>query len=288
MASLTELPSVYAPTVEIMGGPSLRLTTALAQASSGQDFVTHGGTGDSPWMVVADGHGEEYVINEIRHFDFDTVLNGEQASEVIERVQEKTNGVDSEGFCWKGGSGSTLSVVEIDPDNIKITWLGDSHVIVLEDGVEVFRTKSHDGESDRAMLGSRATITSWRMSLTSAHEIVPVMSPYIVHGAYDKCNIVRALGHGGHCVNTPDIHIVPRIPGKTYRVIAASDGFWDMVSDSQEDKNQLLTGTASFLCNLAKYRWQQEWRYRTPHGVSPQRFSDKEWDDVVVAVWDSA
>ena len=276
----------YAP-VESTKTDSLRITTALAQATKAQDFVQCGGSRDRAWMVVADGHGGDHVIDSISRFDFGAILDGENPSELVPRLQAVTDTTDSMGLSWRRGGGSTLSVVEMKDDTIQITWLGDSQVVVMEDGEEVFRTSPHNAESDRGLLGGRATITSWAMSLNSQMEIVPTLSPYVVHGPYDKCNIVRALGHGGLCVNEPGTHVVTRTPGKTYRIVVGSDGFWDMMSPRPDDKRLLAQSDAPALCDLAIRRWQQEWPYRTTEGVSQQRFEERDWDDIAIAVWDS-
>ena len=276
----------YAP-VESTKTDSLRITTALAQAAKAQDFVQCGGSRDRAWMVVADGHGGDHVIDSISRFDFGAILDGENPSELVPSLQAVTNTADSMGLSWRRGGGSTLSVVEMKDNTIQITWLGDSQVVVMEDGEEIFRTSSHNAESDRGSLGGRATITSWAMSLNSQMEIVPTLSPYVVHGPYDKCNIVRALGHGGLCVNEPGTHVVARTPGKAYRVVVGSDGFWDMMSPSPGDKMVLSQLDAPALCGLAIRRWQQEWPYRTTEGVSQQRFEERDWDDIAIAVWDS-
>ena len=287
MASLTLPTSGYAP-VESTKTDSLRITTALAQTDKAQDFVQCGGSRTRAWMVVADGHGGDQVIDKISSFDFGAILDGENPSELVPRLQAVTNSADSLGLSWKRGGGSTLSVVEINDNTIQITWLGDSQVIVLEDGEEIFRTSPHNAESDRDLLGGRATITSWAMSLNSQLEIVPTLSSYVVHGPYDKCNLVRSLGHGGRCVNEPGTCLITRTPGKAYRVVVASDGFWDMMSPCLEDKARLLLVDAPGLCDLAMRRWKQEWPYRTTEGVSHQHFAEGDWDDIAIAVWTSS
>ena len=286
MASLTLPTSGYAP-VESTKTDSLRITTALAQTAKAQDFVQCGGSQDRAWMVVADGHGGDQVIDSISSFDFGAILDGENSSELVPRLQAVTNGADSLGLSWRRGGGSTLSVVEMRDDTIQITWLGDSQVVVLEDGEEIFRTSPHNAESDRDLLGGRGTITSWAMSLNSQLEIVPTLSAYVIHGPYDKCNLVRALGHGGRCVNEPGTCLITHTPGKAYRVVVGSDGFWDMMSPCPDDKTLLLQSDAPALCDLAMRRWKQEWPYRTAEGVSQQRFEERDWDDIAIAVWDS-
>jgi serine/threonine protein phosphatase PrpC len=269
------------------------ITTSLYQSTKGQDFVLWGapqgqeGSGRK-WIVVADGHGRNHTINTIREFNFGSVLDGDDASELIPRLQSKTNVLESGGASAKQrGSGSTISVVEISDAEIKVSWLGDSQVSIWEDGEEIFRTTAHDAETDAAQLGNRGTITSWRTVVTPAMEIENRMSPYVIHGPYDKCNMVRALGHGGQCVNTHDIRSFPRMPGKTYRVVAGSDGLWDMMSDAEEDKNHLRTMNAHELMSLARARWAQEWTYHQPPHVSKQRFEARSWDDIATAVWTS-
>jgi len=266
------------------------ITTSLYQSTSGQDFVLWGApqgqeASGRKWIVVADGHGANHTINAIRDFNFGAVLDGTDASEVIPRLQTKTNVLESGGVSWQRGSGSTISVVEIGDAEIKVSWLGDSQVSIWEDGEEIFRTTTHDAETDAAQLGDRGTITSWRTMVTPAMEVENRMSPYVIHGPYDKCNIVRALGHGGQCVNIHDTRVFPRTPGKKYRVVAGSDGLWDMLSDTEEDKNHLRTMNAHELMSLVQARWAQEWTYRTSTHVSKQRFETYNRDDIATAVW---
>jgi hypothetical protein len=92
----------------------------------------------------------------------------------------------------------------------------------------------------------------------------------------------HALGHN-NCTGDFISHVsVPREEGKKYKVIAGTDGLWELIHDEThkefliDRKNQ-----SEAVVNLASTLWNKEWDYKG----SKTSFPKSNIDDVAVATW---
>ena len=69
---------------------------------------------------------------------------------------------------------------------------------------------------------------------------------------YDEINMTRALGHNNKAYPHFDNYVLDYDNDNSYKVIIGSDGFWDVICDSDLDMN---TQSASELAKLAFERW---------------------------------
>ena len=66
--------------------------------------------------------------------------------------------------------------------------------------------------------------------------------------------------------------VIPRDPNGKYKIIAGTDGFWQVMS-AQDEKtvNASLQNGAPELCSIARQRWNQSWTHEPPNPKSDKK-----------------
>lgn len=277
----------------------------------GQDMIKTGiyeintGISKKPfiWMVCADGHGSNTVIDILKGIDYDNLFK--KYDDLINmEIQEINNIIDQDEKDTKG-SGSTITIVKIFEDKIICSYLGDSSVRIFRNGYEYYKTKDHKYSNvnekkriDRipkeihssSMTGKIKSSYSPQVLTLSSITMIPSYYIYCPNG--DRVNMTRCLGHGikPRQMCESEINVI-RYNNHTDKIklIIGSDGFWDMISETQDDKNFLLEKNAESLCEMAFQRWKQEWIYEFEINgevvKSETKFEEKDLDDISVGIW---
>tara|TARA_Y100000591_G_C21772965_1_gene666599 strand:- start:312 stop:1148 length:837 start_codon:yes stop_codon:yes gene_type:complete len=262
-------------------------STLETPSDKNQDFVSTCKTSNGDlWYMVFDGHGKDTVINYLRKLDF---LN----------IMEKKNPVEEIDSCIKKlddtfNSGSTMSLVKITPYKISCYWRGDSTIKVWENKNVIFESESHnssnESEHSRMCLRGIATNDGWAIKVLNETTLTMEPSKYYIlehqidnngKQKVDALNMTNCLGHnnktGGH-IHEKHIELYP---DKSYDVITASDGFWDMTCDKDD---VLRYSDAIELTKFVKQRWEQEWIYTFP-GSEDRKNTIPGRDDIGIAKW---
>ena len=267
-----------------MSFTTIHTSTIETPASKNQDMVL---TGKLPngniWYIVADGHGNNTVIDKLRSLNYlEIMLNGKPVDIIYEEINKITNTFNS---------GATISLVMISSTTISMYWRGDSTIKVWADNVQVFESENHDdsnaGEVERMNNMGIRKIESWAPKVLSGDTLTMVRKNYFVvgrdnnTGALDKLNMTNCVGHNNCALGNTDEHHIEMIVGVDYKVVAASDGLWDIVAPD-DSINEYSSSTS--LSDFAIMRWGQEWNYAFPgHPTVKNRLDSR--DDIGVAMW---
>jgi len=243
------------------------LNSAVLQHRSAQDFVLTGSyMGDwNPvyWIANYDGHGDDTVINVLRHIDHDVMMRSEDPLSEIKNILK--------GHKGSNGSGSTVSLVKIFADRVEVGWIGDSEIIVSEDGNIIFKNKKHDMNHTEdvadILKNNLATLEVGKKTNTRVIDdktLELIYSKYMYwHTINSRFNMTRALGHGG-VSDESSTAIIHFKKGHKYTIFTSSDGVGDMLRvDGSDDAFLIAEDTTPMqIAEWAKARWEQPWSFK--------------------------
>lgn len=244
---------------------------SVIQASTQQDFCTAG----EDYIVVSDCHGsrgnKNVLLDYMKNYNWAHKLDTDWVPEVLAQTSQGT-----------AHAGATLTVFKIYPDRFECFWIGDSSGKIYCGDRVVFETKDHDyNHEDAAHLPH---VTRKDIKILDARTATRVDSKnFTVDG--ENTNMTRCLGHRG-LFHGPTRHfdhaVVPRTEAQ-YKVVAGSDGFWQMTCDKDTAFIADPNNDSDTLAEFASKRWHQAWDLKdTPH--KGLKFPEDNIDDVCVAV----
>lgn len=270
----------------------------IKQATSEQDFATSGLSEDTSfeYLVVADTHGKKVLNrkesdhqlkNLFQEMDWKTILQNETFFEDIQEEIKKINTLKI---------GSTLSICKIFADRFEIYWVGDSTIKIYNNADEIWRTKDHDNnnEDEKKRLGWISTFIKQRdgkdVKAVDQDTIEQFISPVFYFGDIfnpDTINMTHALGHNQNTGNFISHETVLRNPDLSYKIVAGSDGFWQLVSTHDTPFIVSIESTSLQLVEFANKQWKKEWIFvtldeGTYDGI---KFPSYNIDDIAVACW---
>ena len=276
----------------------IQLIILFKQASSEQDFATSGLSEDGlfKYLVIADTHGrklldrKEYdhqLKNLFQEMDWKTILQNETFFEHIQEEIKKINTLKI---------GSTLSICKIFADRFEIYWVGDSTIKIYNNADEIWRTKDHDNnnEDEKKRLGWISTFIKQRdgkdVEVTDKDTVKQFISPVFYFGNIydpDTINMTHALGHNQATGNFISHETVLRNPELSYKIVAGSDGFWQMTSNHDTPFIASTESTSLQLVEFTDKRWNQSWKFRLLNGQHFEgvKFPANNIDDIAVACW---
>ena len=263
-------------------------STLETQSEKKQDYVAHGkrSNGDL-WYLVCDGHGGNKVIEHIRQLDLCNIMENSNPATLI------AESVDKLGDTFN--SGSTMTIAIVTPSSIRCMWCGDSTLKIWGDGREIFSTKNHDcthaEEVKRLQDKNIETNEGWSIELIDNKALTMVKKQYYLFDKitsdgtnylYDKLNMTSSLGHNGKTGTIIEEDTITLCPGVNYTLVAATDGFWDMIC-KDDNINDMVS--ASELVGFSIKRWSQEWCYKFPGYEDQYSNIGNSRDDIGVATW---
>ena len=269
----------------------------VIQNVSEQDWATTGSNINKhfDFLVVADSHGgggNQYFVELLKNINWHDFLEQDYwQKELIDR----TRGNETSRL------GSTLTVWKIFEERFECSWIGDSSGKIWafeEDGKTRFtwKTKDHDYNNkddyetmmtelvDFPNFTHKAT---WDIQAVSPERMLSVKSKMFKIDT-ESMNMTRALGHKGLFAKLgfTTVHI-PRTKDMTYKIVTASDGFWQVMSDKDEAFISDKDCFAQRLATAARARWEQDWEHDDSLGNIQKKcqIPSHNWDDVAVATW---
>lgn len=267
------------------------------QATSAQDFATSGLSEDRSfhYLVVADTHGKKKFKNTYDHqlrnlfqkMDWKTILQ----DTFFEHIQEEIKKIDTFRI------GSTLSICKIFEDRFEIYWVGDSTIKIYNEE-EIWRTKDHDSNNEEEKLRLNELSTYIRqhdgidVKVVDKDTIKQFKSPVFYFGDIynpDTINMTHALGHSQYSGDFISHETVLRNSDLSYKIVAGSDGFWQMTSKHDTPFIGSIESTSQQLVGFADKRWKQPWKFialdeGTFEGI---HFPSHNIDDIAVACWNN-
>lgn len=249
-------------------------------STNNQDFVQTGSVTTTEetfrYIVLADGHGKNTVINKIKALEWSKILYNFEKDKIFEHLELNDDNTPK--------SGSTLSIVKIYSDRIECFWIGDSTIKIFKNNEEYFVSESHNQDNVKEL--NRIKTSEFYIGSTNANkpEVIDKENITMIEngGNYfrfkrndinESINMTNSLGHNnvtGKFIQDKTILINN---DNEYKVIVGSDGLWDMVIF--EDK--IYDMNSKSLCEMAYNRWIQIWIYQNTRCQFPDR------DDIAVA-----
>ena len=221
------------------------ITTSELQVDRKQDFILSGKNSLFEWIVVADGHGHNVVIDILKGIEWNEILLFDNP---IEEIKKLIN-VDTHN------SGSTISIVKMFLSHIDIFWVGDSTIKIFQDDTLAFESCSHNidnvHEYKRIKNMDTELVNGWQLKVLDENTITMINSNICIFSNGDRLNMTNALGHNnitGDIVGYKRFNLLDR----DYKLIIASDGFWDMMCDNDVDFIKNKKTISSELLSLAK------------------------------------
>ena len=270
------------------------ITQALRQNKSAQDFVTNGRNideegGEFLYIVVADGHGnglnKDKVINFIRYdYDWKTHLKDKNWYEAFNMALTEQGDTEN--------SGATLSVVRIYEDHFDCWWIGDSSIRIYDEEGEFWRTKDHSSTNQEEIerlkqMGYKILDDQTPLILTPT-TITMVPACRVEFGPRERIGMTHTLGHNKKSGDFICYKNHKREKNVSYRIIVASDGFWDVVHniDVANFIDRSNFHNADKLLWWCWRKWTQEWNYQWNGKCQKTKFPEWNIDDIAISVFD--
>ena len=283
--------------------------TFVKQVDSAQDFVTFGENVRLKWIVLADGHGKSSVIDCIRGIKWDEIIEAKDINAIIYSAIEALGNTATDG--------ATLTIVKIYPEYIDFYWAGDSEAKMFRNKAEVFRTKSHDAQNIEELTRVTELVANvsseqcGHLRVVDNHTITQerTKNRYFTFTGYyfdslkqdnvrasATMNMTHSFGHNGMSGNFMSYERVPfckEVDGSetVYKVVVGSDGFWDMICETDHDLVADRSSNAYDLGSFAIFRWNRKWEYvliKDKFDKVVQIHNDLavgKGDDVSIGVW---
>ena len=268
-----------------------------------QDLVYFGSEAEYKWGVVIDCHGTNRFKNLLETFDWKTIMaHAEPDIKLIELVRAKrgTYGKDS---------GCMLILLKIFSGSIHTYCLGDSRVAIYKNGERVYVNCPHNRLNPLEI----ERLKNLRVEFEWTKDPLPhISSSTIMRGqkqTYSKfyneygallCKIAptQALGHNEATGYQFEKHIETFTFEDDMRVVAGSDGFYDMfllegevAEDVEQDRVDITTMSVEQLLQKAENRWKQSWNYHwnkaSPEMMFETVFPHDSYDDLSLVIWDN-
>ena len=269
----------------------------IKQASSEQDFAMSGLSEDGSfhYLVIADTHGkpkyrtkyDHQLKNLFQEMDWKNIL---QYDTFFEHIQEEIKKLDTLKI------GSTLSICKIFEDRFEIYWAGDSTIKIYNKDDEIWRTKDHDNnnEDEKIRLGWIDSFIKQQdgkdVEVVDDDTLKQFISPVFYFGDIynpDTVNMTHALGHNQNTGDFISHETVLRNSELSYKIVAGSDGFWQMTSNHDTPFIISTENTSLQLVEFADKRWNQSWKFISLDGCTFEdiSFPAHNIDDISVACW---
>ena len=272
----------------------MSFSNSTIQLDKKQDFSLSIKINNIIWLVVADGHAN-FPIQSYKNttlFEFIQQLNWESflklnSKNPLKSLQDKI----TKEIVDTPNNGSTISIVKIENNNVKIWWKGDSTTHIYENDKLIYKTKNHNifEESEKLRLEKEnikyiRDNKSTNIKLLGGNKIEMVKCPmYVTFSNNDKLNMTNCLGHNEITGTFIDYYEYNFNYDSKIKIIVATDGFWDMYYREDDEHLILNAKDASELSKHAEKKWKQEWLQVWRGKEYPQLFPN--YDDIAVALF---
>ena len=269
------------------------------QNQSKQDFVTSGRTNKFDFLIVADSHGRGinkfYFTKLFSNINWGVFIDNDYWQEELMRLcnSEKTKGI-----------GSTFTCVKMFSDRFEVYWIGDSECRIYgvnqpteqepSPEVQVVKFSQHDYNNEEDIKRFKFRYIRQRDIQAVSPSCLKQVEAKMFQVKNEACNMTRTLGHAGCFCATEGYQIENKIIYKRdfncdyYKIVVASDGFWQVMSEEKEDTTTIMDtrSNARLLAQMARNRWEQYWTViRFTKTKQKVYIPHHNWDDVAVATW---
>jgi serine/threonine protein phosphatase PrpC len=235
-----------------------------------------------------DGHGNNQCIDYIKQLNTTDIIQRFREPELeIQRLMDASLG------SYPFDSGAVCAFAKIYDNYAEFRHVGDSQICVFVDSSLVYKSLGHDSENadeiervrDTGLTRStikRKTCVLNPRDITYADSMV-----FTWRTRFSLCP-TQSLGHRGYTGIFPTVKRIDYGEQARVDIVVATDGLWDVLNPSHdENREALLSSSASELADIAENRWNQTWNVivdvEKPEDVFQSNF--EKGDDIGVAVW---
>tara|TARA_B110000208_G_scaffold191374_1_gene258031 strand:+ start:2033 stop:2878 length:846 start_codon:yes stop_codon:yes gene_type:complete len=237
---------------------NFKVSESVKQNLNAQDYTKFIKYGDINIMILCDGHGTDNVINMIKSLydnNWIDILKSFDNKIILEELKK----IIPTGVL----SGSTITIVFILPDRIRVMWMGDSCAVIMIDGDIIKKTIDHsvNDNNKHKLIDEGYTFRPERSCKAINSDTINISTDYRVYkNGLGGCNLYRALGDQEiYDKELETFDILYSDFGKgNYQITIASDGIWDVVL--QNDTKFLWKQTAKNIVDKSYNKWNQEWK----------------------------
>ena len=266
-------------------------------AISGRNLLNKNGR-HCDWIFVADGHGDDTIINMLRNLIKDDkmlyiISTDEPMDELVLQMKRKP---------LLRLSGATCIIVKIWEDNVIQCWsVGDSQVAIYVNKQLHYLSCPHNMKNPLEQERLAENIKLGRVRIEKMKDLIPrvatknTMFPRVgeyIHTGRVKLAMTQALGDDWVTGIVPEKFTYSFDPKDEVRVVAGTDGFWEQYifegQDATEDLIDITTLTTENLIIKTNRRWEQNWEYFwNPANTSQSIITnyDGEYDDIALGIW---
>ena len=216
------------------------------QSTSGQDYAGHATFQDTSYAFVFDGHGYNDCIHHIRQLDMNQFATLPCPPTALET-----------SFAGKNfyKSGATFVLARITGTLLEVFHVGDAKAQVYVNDALVHETMDHTFLLPEEIARTNAIIHPTKAPFPINDTHADMLDSPIGHFHNGEAFVPsQALGHNGVSGLNPGHFTLEFKPYDSVRVVCGSDGFWDMLPNTD--------GTAKELCEHALSRWKQKWHFQ--------------------------
>ena len=258
----------------------------IIQNTSKQDFATSGSTTGFDYLVIADSHGtglyKDYYTKMFNEITWGEFITGNWYENLMTICNDKTKTYRI---------GTTFTCVKITPEYFEVTWIGDSSTKIYKHNELIWKTKDHDYDNNEdieqlKLIDYFQIKDAWDIQATSSTIMTSKKAKlFRING--EGTNMTRCLGHKDAFAQLGFETTKIDREDASYKIVAGSDGFWQVMSD--EDKSFICgkENTAEILAKKARQRWEQHWDHDDTMGTISKdvKIPHHNWDDVAVSTW---
>ena len=216
------------------------------QSSSGQDYAGHATFQDTSYAFVFDGHGYNDCIHHIKQLDMNQFATLPCPPTALEA-----------SFAGKNfyKSGATFVLARITGTLLEVFHVGDAKAHVYVNDILVHETIDHTFLLPQEIARTNAIIHDTKAPFPINDTHADMLDSPVGHFHNGEAFVPsQALGHNGISGLLPGHFVLEFQPYDSVRVVCGSDGFWDMLPNTN--------GTAKELCEHALSRWKQPWHFQ--------------------------
>jgi serine/threonine protein phosphatase PrpC len=191
-------------------------------------------------------------------------------------------------------SGSTLSLILIFNNKIKIYTVGDSKVYIWKNHSLAYVSPQHNAQNlheiQRLISEDKVFHIKPEIGIQVIHDDLISLdrnSSVIDFDSSFSLAMTQSIGHKGLTGLLPDVFELHFFDYDNIILVAASDGIWDMLNMSfPPDIHLIQSSSVTHILDFVENRWKKQWNMIDNGIIYPkQTFPYDGYDDLALVVW---
>ena len=232
-----------------------------------------------------DGNGNGILINVLRNLDWKIIIRNYQPMELVKNILLEQNHNDNDYI--------SISIVKIYKSGFLFFLIGNSQIRLYKNNSTFWRSSNHYCENNyESIKKAKKNIDFkffFKISVINHDKITAKNTRLFTFNNILQTPLTRSFGSNNIMNSNYQTHFIPidSILTNTWRIIVATDGFWDIIS---EDNTFFFSSKKTTAINLADYatnNWIKCWKYYDKkNNFLYNSYISNSRDDISVAIWD--